>query len=128
MTDNELIEGVWALVSGERGGSPLPGELVETITLTFSGGRLTTTVGGRTTSFPYRLAPDEVPAAIDLELDGDVGRGIYQLDGDRLMIVHGEVGAGRPTEFRTSAGSSLTLMRLARKSGKPDLAAAEGPA
>ena len=57
---------------------------------------------------------DKKPKAIDVDMDGNVGEGIYQLDGDNLKLIHGEAGDPRPTEFVSKEGSRLTLMVLKR--------------
>lgn len=41
-------------------------------------------------------------------------RGIYELDGDLLMVCNASPGEGRPTEFVSKSGSGLTLQFLKR--------------
>jgi uncharacterized protein (TIGR03067 family) len=114
MSDREKIQGTWALVSGERGGKPLPDDVVRHVKLIFAGDNLTTKNKDRQTRATFRLDPTKEPKEIDLHMEGSVGKGIYQLDGDTLKIVHGEVGDARPTEF-PKAGSGLTVLVLKRE-------------
>ena len=119
MTDHEKIQGDWAVVAGEHAGQPFPDDLIPTILLSFRGDTLTTQVGRRTTTFRFVLDPASNPAAIDLDLQGAFGRGIYRLQGDALTIVHGEVGSPRPTLFENDSDSPLTVMRLTRRKTSP---------
>jgi len=114
MGDQEKIQGTWALVSGERSGKPLPDEAVTHVKLVFSGTKLTTKNKDRRTEATFKLDPKKEPKEIDVEMEGNVGKGIYQLDGDALKIVHAEVGDARPKEF-PKAGSGLTVLVLKRE-------------
>ncbi len=114
MGDQEKIQGTWAIVSGERKGKPLPDELIQHIKLIFAGDKLTTKHKDRNTEATFELDSKKTPKEIDLDMDGNVGKGIYQLDGDTLKIVHGEVGDARPKDF-PKAGSGLTVLVLKRE-------------
>ncbi len=113
MGDQEKIQGTWALVSGESDGKPLSDEVVRQIKLVFAGDKLTTQNKDRKSVVAFRLNPKATPKEIDVDMDGNVGKGIYQLDGDELKIAHGEVGGARPKEF-PKAGSGLMVMILKR--------------
>jgi uncharacterized protein (TIGR03067 family) len=115
MTDQEQMQGTWRLVSGRRNGKSFPEETVKTIRLVFAGDQLTTKVGDRGTKFAFMLDPEQEPKAIDLDMDGSVGKGIYQLDEDKLRIVHGEVGTPRPKDFSAQEGSGLVMLTLQRE-------------
>jgi uncharacterized protein (TIGR03067 family) len=114
MGDQEKIQGTWALVSGERNGKPLPDQVIQHIKLTFAGDKLTTQHKDRETDATFKLDSNKTPKEIDFNMDGNVGEGIYQLDGDSLRIVHGEVGDARPKDF-PKAGSGLTVLVLKRE-------------
>jgi uncharacterized protein (TIGR03067 family) len=114
MTDHERIQGTWELVSGERNAKPFPDELIKHVTLIFSGNELTTKTKERSTKATFKLDQSKKPKVIDLHMDGEVGKGIYDLDQDILKIAHGEVGDARPSEF-PKAGSGLTVLILKRK-------------
>jgi uncharacterized protein (TIGR03067 family) len=114
MGDREKIQGTWALVSGESSGKPLPDHVIQHIKLIFEGDKLTTQHKDRKTEGIFKLDPNKSPKEIDLDMEGEIGKGIYQLDGDKLKIVHGEVGDARPNDF-PNAGSGLTVMVLKRE-------------
>jgi uncharacterized protein (TIGR03067 family) len=114
MGDQEKIQGTWALVSGERNGKPLQDQVIQHIKLIFAGDKLTTQHKDRKTEASFNLDANKTPKEIDLDMDGSVGKGIYQLDGDSLKIVHGEVGDARPKDF-PKAGSGLTVLVLKRQ-------------
>jgi uncharacterized protein (TIGR03067 family) len=67
------------------------------------------TIDGR-----FKLESAKSPKEIDVDLDGSVGRGIYELDGDNLKIIHGDVGGARPATFDSKEGSNSILMILKR--------------
>jgi RNA polymerase sigma factor (sigma-70 family) len=65
------------------------------------------------TYFHYKLDPKQKPKAIDLvTADGEHKpwlRGIYKLEGDRLIICWSEKEMERPTDFTVKLGSGRTL-------------------
>ena len=113
MDDQEKIQGTWALVSGERNGKSLPADVIQHIHLIFAGDKLTTKNKDRQTEATFRLNPNQTPKAIDVDMEGNVGKGIYQFDGDTLKIAHGEVGDARPQDF-AKTGSGLTVLVVKR--------------
>jgi uncharacterized protein (TIGR03067 family) len=113
MSDQENIQGIWQLNTGERGGKPFPDDVVKGVL--FDGDKLTTKVKDRATTFAFKLFPDQMPKAIDLDMDGTIGQGIYRLEGNTLTIVHTEAGQDRPSEFATKDGTPLTMMVLKRQ-------------
>ncbi|MGQ0635545.1 MAG: TIGR03067 domain-containing protein [Planctomycetaceae bacterium] len=116
MSDQERIQGTWTLVSGERGGTPLTDQMLQDVKLIFAGDRLATRHRDRNTETTFTLASNETPKAIDLNMGGNVGKGIYQLDGDTLKIAHGVVGDARPDDFpKPGSGCGLTVLILKRE-------------
>jgi uncharacterized protein (TIGR03067 family) len=113
--DQESIQGTWQLQSGERNGKALPESVVQGIKLTFAGNKLTTKNKDRSSEAKFTLHAEGSPKKIDLDMDGNVGQGLYELDGDTLKIVHGEVGEPRPTKFDTKGQTGLTLLVLKRE-------------
>jgi uncharacterized protein (TIGR03067 family) len=114
MNVQEQIQGTWRLMSAVRDGKTTPEDIAVHIRLVFDGDKLLTRNKDRVTEAKFRLDPDKKPSEIDLDMDGQVGHGIYVLQGDSLKIVHGEVGDARPTEFTATPGSGLTLLVLKR--------------
>ncbi len=115
MTDQERIQGAWQLTAGERGGKPFPEDVIQNGQLVFEGDRMTTRVKDRSTTFRFKLLAEQSPRAVDLDMDGTIGMGIYKLEGDTLTIVHTEAGQDRPKEFTTRPGTPLILMILKRR-------------
>ena len=113
MNDQENVQGTWTLTAGERNGKTLPDEVIKHVKLIFSGQKLTTESKGRKTEATFKLDSSKEPKEIDLDMDGSVGKGIYQLEKDSLKIAHGEVGDPRPKEF-PNPGSGLTVLVLSR--------------
>jgi uncharacterized protein (TIGR03067 family) len=114
MNDAKNIQGSWVLVSGERHGQAFPDEVVKAVTLEFSEDTLATKTKDRVFKAKFKLHPDTTPKGIDLDMDGNLGQGIYKLNGDALTILHGEVGDERPTAFDPNQTPRLTLLVLKR--------------
>lgn len=114
MSDQEKIQGVWQLTSGERSGQSFADDIVKNAQLVFEGDKMTTKIKDRSFAYTIKLFPDQSPKAANLDMDGTIGMGIYKLDGDKLTIVHTEAGQDRPKEFATKAGSPLTMMVFTR--------------
>jgi len=115
MTDQEKIQGTWTLVSAQSNGKALPDDVVKNITLVFADNKLKTKNKDRENEAPFKLNWEKKPREIDLELPDGVGRGIYDLDGDNLKIIHGEVEQERPKEFVSKPDSKLILLVLKRE-------------
>jgi hypothetical protein len=69
-----------------------------------------------TCRFQYRLDSKSRPKAFDFRSDGQVWRerGIYQLDGDALLICYGEPEDGRPAGFDAESGKDCRFAVLER--------------
>jgi uncharacterized protein (TIGR03067 family) len=71
----------------------------------------------------FSIDVEQDPAHIDIEFiegpeAGELARGIYELDGDRLTICLGLVGSPRPPQFAAPAGSGCALEHLRRVSAQ----------
>jgi uncharacterized protein (TIGR03067 family) len=113
MDDQEKIQGTWSLVSGDRDGKPFPDEMIQHVRLIFAGNRLTTEHTDRKMGATFKLDPAKSPREIDLDMEGNVGKGIYLLDQDSLKIIHGQVGSDRPKDL-AEGGHGLTVLVLER--------------
>ncbi len=114
-TDQDKIQGTWTFVSGERGGKPLPDDDVKDRKISFAGNKMKMKNKDQEREVTFKLNPDKKPKEIDVDFDGQMGMGIYQLDGDTLKVAHGELGDPRPTEFASKADSKVTLVVLKRE-------------
>jgi uncharacterized protein (TIGR03067 family) len=116
MSDTQRIQGEWSLISGERHGEKFPAEAIKNVKLRFAGNILKTTKPDGETEAIFVLHPEMNPKGIDLDMEGNVGLGIYKLDGDSLSLLHGEIEEPRPKEFDAVKDGALTLLVLRRSS------------
>jgi uncharacterized protein (TIGR03067 family) len=112
MTDLDLIQGEWALVSGERHREVFGPDAIKAVRLVFTGNRLTTKKADSSAEATFELHPETQPKGIDLNMDGSVGLGIYRLEADSLSILHGEIEEPRPRDFDAVNDGNLTLLVL----------------
>jgi uncharacterized protein (TIGR03067 family) len=112
--DQEKIQGTWVLDSGERGGKQIPDE-AKGVTLTFEGNKVKVKHGDREMTWGFKLDASKKPKAIDVDMNGKIGKGIYELKGDTLKIAHGEEGDPRPKNFESKEGSNVSVVVLKRK-------------
>lgn len=119
-TDNEKIQGTWAVVSAEADGKKLPPREVKDVTLVITADQIVFNLKGEEKKAGnYKLAPTKSPKVIELTpLDGpDKGkpqRDIYELNGDQLKLCIQNGDGQPPTEFATKAGDGLSLLILKR--------------
>jgi uncharacterized protein (TIGR03067 family) len=114
LTDLDLIQGEWALVSGERHGEAFGADAIKDVSLVFTENRLTTKKADGSTEAIFELHPESQPKGIDLNMDGSFGLGIYMLEADSLSILHGEIDEARPRDFDAVKDGNLTLLVLRR--------------
>jgi uncharacterized protein (TIGR03067 family) len=124
--EQEKLAGVWQVEMYEYEGRQAAPAVVQEMKLTFTNDRLTLTKprSGPDRVFTFKLDPTKTPKAIDTTAQdgpykGEVARGIYDLDGDRLRICLPDdpVIRERPTTFETKAGSRLVLLVMKRTKG-----------
>ena len=117
-SDQKKIQGKWKMESGQQGGKPLPEAMVKSGTLVVDGNKMKMTVSvegqEKTHELTFKLDPSQKPRAIDVEINGKPGLGIYSLEGDTLKICHGEDNDPRPTEFASKEGTKLALIVFKR--------------
>ena len=114
-TDKDKIQGTWMIVSGEKGGKPLPLDKLKDIKIVFAGDKITFNNQGKTSEHAFKLYPAKKPKEMDVDFDGKTGTGIYELDGNTLKVAHGELGDPRPKEFASKEGSNVTFMVMKRE-------------
>jgi uncharacterized protein (TIGR03067 family) len=117
-SDQDKIQGKWKIDSGIRGGNPLPEDITKSTIIVFDGNKMkmTFTREGQEQNreMSFKLDPTAKPKAIDVDINGKPGLGIYSLEGDTLKICHGEEGDARPTELASKEGTKVTLIVLKR--------------
>lgn len=110
-----LLEGEWAMVSGEIDRQPLPEQFLKGARRVARDGETTVTINGQLfMKARFKVDPDKKPRTIDYTMTGgpSTGKtqlGIYDLDGDTVKFCFASPGQARPSEFATRDGSGLTL-------------------
>jgi RNA polymerase sigma factor (sigma-70 family) len=124
--EREKLQGVWRVISFTNGGQALPDQQVQAMRFTFTGGEWAMSGPGiEPPPRPVALDPFREPKAIDFTMPtGKVLLGIYQLDGNSLMICvdHDPAGTGdkRPTAFRSERDTpDVGLFVLRREPAGP---------
>jgi uncharacterized protein (TIGR03067 family) len=112
LSDKQRIQGTWKLISGERHGEKFTDELVKNVQLTFVGDVLRTQNGSDVTEARFTLHPETSPKGMDLDMDGNIGLGIYKLADQTLTILHGEIEEPRPAGFDAVKDGNLSLLVL----------------
>src|SRR5207237_3598683 len=84
-SDQDKIQGKWKMESGVKGGTPIPDDK-KNVTIEFAGNKMKALQDGKEQVFEmtFKLDPSKKPKAIDVDMDGKPGLGIYVLDGDTL--------------------------------------------
>jgi uncharacterized protein (TIGR03067 family) len=123
LPDAIRLEGRWTPISAEHAGQPVPVEQIkERICggLIIRDGRWGSVIGGKQNEGGLHVDAAKLPKQI--EFSGSifeyriVGRGIYQLDGDNLILCLAEKGQERPNTFTTSPANNFVLIRYRRES------------
>src|SRR6185437_3728781 len=102
------LKGTWKTVTGEIDGQPLS-PLEKQTSWVITGDKITwESVGMKTRiALSFKVDPRKKPAKINLQVGGESLKGIYELDGNTLIVC---LGKERPSAFKTSAGSKHTLV------------------
>jgi uncharacterized protein (TIGR03067 family) len=109
------LDGVWTCESGTVNGKPLDDAMARTLKLTLNGEQYKTEGQyGVLFDSTYSIDTRPDPKHIDMmgigELAGKIGKGIYELDGDRLTMCYTMPGKERPMSFECKEGSEAQLL------------------
>ncbi len=114
--DAERIQGTWEVIDDRRSGRPLAG--TEGARLRFTAGELVQVRDGEEKlRFRFRLRPESEPRGFDFLPAGRRlwdERGIYRLQGDRLLLCYGRPDDPRPEQFETRSGDGRRVVVLQR--------------
>lgn len=115
------LEGEWAFTSLKVDGNAVPSSVLENSRISIDGDRFRTDSPEATYEGVFTIDAEAKPARIDIEFvagpeAGNTSFGIFEHDGDELLLCLGVVGATRPTKFASSQGSGHALERLHRAS------------
>src|SRR5690349_232171 len=120
-TDQERLQGEWVMVGLEVREKSVPAEKLAGTTLVIKKGKYTTIVKKKEYSVTFTLDPKQDPKHIDMLIPNDSGtpqlaRGIYKIDGDKLVICRGQApGGDRPRNFVSSAANDVFVVTWERK-------------
>jgi uncharacterized protein (TIGR03067 family) len=102
-TDELLIQGTWELVSAKDNGVDFG---TDRNRIVVAGSRW----NAKGDSFTYRLFPHKRPKQVDWTLNGKLSEeGIYEFNGDILLLCLSKPGGPRPTEFETISGDGRRM-------------------
>ncbi len=117
----EKLQGEWVMASLEVDGKAVPQEKLRDTTLTIKGDKYIVSVKDTKHEVTITLDPSQKPKAIDMAFpDGGnapkIGKGIYKIDGDTLMLCRAQMpDQTRPTEFGTWPNTGYFLVTWKRK-------------
>jgi len=117
------LEGAWSFEALHVDGNEMPRAMISNSRLLLDGDRFRMESPESTYDGRYSIDTSATPTQIDIEFvegpeAGNYSYGILALDGDRLTICLGLVGASRPTAFATRPASGHVLERLRRASAQ----------
>jgi uncharacterized protein (TIGR03067 family) len=109
------LDGKWACQSATVNGKTLDDDTAKSLVLTLKGAQYKTESNlGVLFDSTYTIDEQSDPKHIDMmgigELAGKIGKGIYELDGDRLTMCYTMPGKERPQRFECLAGSEAHLL------------------
>lgn len=115
------LEGEWRFEALQVDGNDMPAAMLGESKLLLDGDRFHMDSAGAVYDGRFTIDAAARPMHIDIDFiegpeAGNHAYGLFELDGDRLTICLGLVGAARPTTFATKPGSGHALERLRRTS------------
>lgn len=113
------LEGRWTFASLEIDGAPIPAAALTQSALLIDGDRFRTESPEANYDGIFNIDVEATPHHIDIEFiegpeAGHWSYGIFEFNGDELIICLGLTGAARPTAFATAPGRAHALERLVR--------------
>lgn len=110
--DWKQLEGAWQLVSAVKDGQETAPDVVKKIRVVIRDGKHTVYFGDEPAvkEIPFTVNPATTPkSTVDTLPDGKQIRGIYKIEGDKLISCVAEADKPAPTEFASKPGSGHTL-------------------
>jgi uncharacterized protein (TIGR03067 family) len=118
--DGKMIVGTWLTVTAELAGKEFPEELRKSIKLVLAPNTYIATVGKESDEGTCKWDSAKKPKEVDITSVKGRNKGktflaIYELNGDTLRVCYDLSGKARPTEFKTTPGTSLYLVTYRRE-------------
>ena len=108
-TDQEKLQGKWTVQSFEYNANPVA--MMKDATREFKDSKYSLTPKvGDVIEGTVKLDPDKKPKMIDLDVNGRILKGIYELDGDTLKMCYILTDGERPTEFVSKPDTGVILI------------------
>ena len=119
--DMEKLQGIWRTVAVEVDGSPVASWLFENARLVIADDRFTLRNplpdADQRTEGALRLDAGKIPKQLKLTLDGgQILEEIYELEGNTLRVCYPIKDGNRPTDFKTTPQSGLSVVVYERES------------
>ena len=116
-----MLEGNWAMVSGEQDGKAIPDDELHKFGLAIVGNQHTVTWADAELKGTHELDTGQTPMTIDATdtagpFEGMSLKGIFKVDGDLFTLCFAAPGSERPTEFTTKDGSA-TILHVWKRQG-----------
>jgi uncharacterized protein (TIGR03067 family) len=121
LTDQEKLQGEWVMVGLDIREAFVPAEKLTGTTLVIKKDKYTTIVKKKEYPVTFTLDPKQDPKHIDMMIPDDSGKpqpskGIYKIEGDKLIICRGQAPGGeRPRSFASSAKDDVFVVTWERK-------------
>ncbi len=108
-TDQQKLQGKWIVETFEYNGSAV--ERLKDAVREFKDGKYSLTPAmGEGIEGSVTLDPDKKPKTIDLDVNGRILKGIYELDGNKLKMCYNISADERPIEFVSKPDSGLIVV------------------
>jgi uncharacterized protein (TIGR03067 family) len=120
-TDQERLQGEWVLVGLDVREESVPAKKLAGTTLVIKKDRYTTIVKKKEYPVTFTLDQKQDPKHINMLIPDDSGapqlsKGIYKIEGDKLIICRGQAPGGeRPRNFVSSATNDVFVVTWERK-------------
>jgi uncharacterized protein (TIGR03067 family) len=115
------LDGTWAVVAQTENGEAGKPDEFKGATFVFQAGKMSARLDGKEVGrSSFTIDPGKSPKQIDIvygsgPAKGKTARGIYKLDGEKLVVCEAAPGKDRPTAFESKTGSGVALTTFQRR-------------